>query len=100
MEYLRKGNSGEDDNARLTDCYKKQRLNCLSSLMEEANYSETESNQMLNDRNILWIPKLDNLMHQQSCFVAVGALHLTGKAGLIKLLKEKGYTVEPIGIKK
>jgi uncharacterized protein YbaP (TraB family) len=100
MEYLRKGSSGKDDNAKLTDCYKKQRLNCLSAFMDESTYSETESNQMLNDRNIRWIPKLDNLMMQQSCFVAVGALHLTGEAGLIKLLREKGYTVEPLGIKK
>lgn len=31
-----------------------------------------------------------------SAFIAVGALHLPGKAGLVALLREAGYTVTPI----
>jgi len=101
MEYVRKGKTeGKDDNAQLTECYKKQRLNCLSAMMTESSYSEKESNHLLNDRNIRWIPLLANFMKEQSCFIAVGALHLTGEAGLIKLLRENGYMVEPISIAK
>ncbi|MBP9970851.1 MAG: TraB/GumN family protein, partial [Paludibacteraceae bacterium] len=32
----------------------------------------------------------------KSTFIAVGALHLPGKDGLINLLREAGYTVEQV----
>lgn len=35
-------------------------------------------------------------MKDQSLFVAVGALHLVGKTGLVQQLREKGYTVTPV----
>jgi uncharacterized protein YbaP (TraB family) len=38
-------------------------------------------------------------MKEQSLFVAVGALHLVGKSGLINQLKEQGYVVTPVNLK-
>ena len=38
------------------------------------------------------------LMKAQPTFIAVGVRHLPGKDGLIALLLEKGYQVEPIGL--
>ena len=35
-------------------------------------------------------------MKNKSVFVAVGAGHLLGEKGLIKLLRAEGYIVEPI----
>ena len=40
----------------------------------------------------------DFLMKAQPTFIAVGVRHLPGKDGLIALLLEKGYQVEPIGL--
>lgn len=51
---------------------------------------------ILDDRNIRWMEKLPGLMASGSQFVAVGALHLPGEKGLITLLRERGYKVEPI----
>ncbi|MEM0997041.1 MAG: TraB/GumN family protein [Bacteroidota bacterium] len=51
---------------------------------------------LVDERNERWMQKLPGLMHQNSQFVAVGALHLPGKKGLIKLLRAQGYTVTPI----
>lgn len=50
---------------------------------------------LFTHRNKNWIPKIEALFgNKDKEFVLVGAGHLFGKEGLIKLLKDKGYTVE------
>ena len=51
------------------------------------NVSEEENKKLIDDRNINWVKQLPDLIKNNSCFVAVGALHLPGNKGLIKLLK-------------
>jgi len=51
---------------------------------------------LINERNKKWIPRMTTKMEQGSVFFAVGAGHLGGEQGLINLLKEAGYTVEPV----
>ena len=47
-----------------------------------------------DDRNILMASKIDGLHTDgKRVFVAVGAVHMTGKNGIPKLLEEKGYKV-------
>lgn len=50
---------------------------------------------LLNNRNFRWLGILEKKMRIQPVFVAVGAAHLGGEKGLIKLLRAKGYTVSP-----
>lgn len=52
--------------------------------------------QMVDNRNVNWLKQLPSLMSSQSCFVAVGFLHLVGEKGLVSNLKKVGYTVEPM----
>jgi uncharacterized protein YbaP (TraB family) len=56
---------------------------------------EFESN-LIVKRNYKWLPKIEEKMKSKKIFIAVGAGHLGGKDGLIKLLQNKGYIVEPI----
>lgn len=49
-----------------------------------------------DDRNIAWIPKIETTFKEKTTFLAVGIAHLTGENGILKLLHEKGYTVEPV----
>jgi uncharacterized protein len=51
---------------------------------------------LLDKRNNKWMEVLPKAMKKGPQFVAVGALHLAGKAGLIQQLRDQGYTVEPI----
>lgn len=52
---------------------------------------------LLDNRNYDWQKKLDQQFQEAgSEFIAVGAGHLGGKAGMINLLKESGYTVEAV----
>jgi hypothetical protein len=58
--------------------------------------TDEEYDQLVDKRNADWMTKLPGLFKQSSCFVAVGAMHLDGKKGLIKLLEKEGYKVNPI----
>lgn len=55
--------------------------------------TEEEKNLLLKDRNDKWMEKLPEIMQDKSSFIAVGALHLAGKEGLLHQLIQLGYTV-------
>ena len=90
--------------AELLDIYKRQDIYEMASLMaeeeaaEEIEYASME-NELITQRNKNWVIKLDSLMSEKSSFIAVGAGHLAGEHGLIKLLRESGYSVEAICLK-
>ncbi|MEM7054889.1 MAG: TraB/GumN family protein [Pseudomonadota bacterium] len=50
----------------------------------------------LNQRNQRMLKRAMPMLDQGGTLVAVGALHLPGKTGLIALLQSKGYRVEPV----
>ncbi len=47
-------------------------------------------------RNIKMCRRMDSLMNIRTMFFAVGAAHLPGDSGVIHLLRNRGYTVEPV----
>ena len=48
------------------------------------------------NRNLQWMTKLVEVMADKSCLVCVGAGHLPGDKGLLQLMRNAGYTVEPM----
>ncbi|RYZ49312.1 MAG: TraB/GumN family protein [Proteobacteria bacterium] len=51
--------------------------------------------ELLDKRNANWIKKLPSLQKNHT-LIAVGAAHYAGKRGLLKLLRDKGYTIKPL----
>lgn len=51
---------------------------------------------LLFKRNKNWIPKLVNILENETAFIAVGAGHLGGEQGVINLLRAEGYTLTPM----
>jgi uncharacterized protein YbaP (TraB family) len=51
---------------------------------------------LLTERNIKMRTTAEPLLEQGGVFIAIGALHLPGKQGLVALLRQAGYTVTPI----
>jgi uncharacterized protein YbaP (TraB family) len=52
---------------------------------------------MVVDRNRAWMPQIEKLLAgDRDAMVVVGSMHLVGEAGLVSLLREKGYTVEQL----
>jgi len=81
----------------MLDFYKKQQLDSIKSLMGKSESGEEKYDDLLlNNRNKNWVKQLKEIMKNESVFVAVGAGHLVGEMGLIKLLKKEGYKVEPL----
>lgn len=81
--------------------YKDQQLDSLKMMIGKSEFgSEKYNDLLLNDRNKNWVKQLQEIMKDESVFVAVGAGHLVGDAGLIHLLRNEGYKVEPLENKK
>lgn len=81
---------------RLMDAYTSQDIERMYELGMDSSLFQEYADLILAERNKNWIPKIEELIKQTPTFVAVGAAHLPSKTGVIQLLKEKGYTVEPI----
>ncbi len=83
--------------ADLMNFYKTQQLDSMQSLLAESDFgTDKYDDLLLNNRNKKWIIKLNEIMKNESVFVAVGAGHLTGEYGLISLLRKEGYKVEAL----
>jgi uncharacterized protein YbaP (TraB family) len=52
----------------------------------------------IQERNRNWLPKIEKNIAQRSCLIAVGFAHLRYTTGVIVLLRELGYTLEPVSI--
>ncbi len=82
---------------KMEKLYDSADLNGISALMKENPCPDPQNEYTLNKaRNDAWMMKLPALMKEKSSFIAVGALHLTGEAGLLNQLEKAGYTVEPV----
>lgn len=64
-------------------------------MSKEKNRADLKNN-MLIERNKRWIKDIENMIANRSSFIAVGAGHLAGGKGLIRLLRKAGYTVKPV----
>ncbi len=85
------------ENIQLYQSYIAQNLKELEKMLASSkDFTSDEMDDLLKNRNKKWLSKLPKMMEKQSLFIAVGAGHLIGKDGLIKNLKAKGYTLNPI----
>ena len=51
---------------------------------------------LLFDRNILMAERFSEIAREKTLFCAVGAGHLPGQKGMLRLLKKDGFTVEAV----
>jgi uncharacterized protein YbaP (TraB family) len=73
----------------------------LDKLLEVVNSQKSfngdqHRKELLDNRNVRMLQKLENLMQEKSVFCAVGAAHLPDSMGLIALLRAKGYSVRKV----
>lgn len=54
------------------------------------------SHLLIDKRNRSWIPVIAELVRQKPTLIAVGAGHLGGPNGVIRLLQNEGFTITPI----
>jgi uncharacterized protein YbaP (TraB family) len=89
--------SKEADFEKLLKLYKNQDIDGMhKEFAKDEAMSPSEMAMMLDNRNKRWIPLIERMATTEPIFVAVGAGHLGGYNGLIRLLQKKGYTVTAI----
>jgi len=95
METILAGDSDSDSFKKIVEVYKQQDIEKMlaMTMSEEAGLSDYDDI-LLNQRNKNWIPLMEEMMKVQQNFFAVGAGHLAGDEGVIKLLRKAGYKVE------
>ncbi|MBL7858891.1 MAG: TraB/GumN family protein [Cyclobacteriaceae bacterium] len=99
VEFVSEKEKAHREMVLMNKLYREGRLDQLQELMSKQTYTKEETMILLDNRNREWMNKLPQIMREQSAFIAVGALHLSGPNGLINLLKASGYTVKPMRVK-
>ena len=82
---------------KLNALYAKEDIEGLMKLMtEDEDMSAKFIDELLTKRNENWIPVIEGMSKEKPTFYGVGAMHLAGDQGVIKLLRKAGYTVEAV----
>lgn len=97
METIRLGDKSHAKLVELEHTYQSQNIDSLHQLMQdETGIVANEQTTLVDNRNANWIPKIEKFIQKDRTFIAVGAGHLGGEKGIIRLLQAKGYRVTPI----
>lgn len=94
-----RNNNGESyaELEKMMNLYEEQNIDGLYQLIAENDeMSEDMNDILLTNRNKRWIPKIEEMIAEKSTFIAVGAGHLGGPEGVIRLLEAQGYTLTPV----
>ena len=80
---------------KMMNVYKKKDIEELLRMMDASDNKITADNKgvLLNNRNKNWIPIIIKTAKEMPTFFGVGAAHLAGDEGVIKLLRKAGYKV-------
>lgn len=85
------------ETAQLVAYYRAEELEKVyKNVIQEKGMSNTALYWLLEARNANWAEIMPGMMKERSIFFAVGAGHLAGANGIIRLLRGKGYTVKPV----
>ena len=81
----------------LVNAWKQGDMKTLTSYyhtsFDNSQYGQQSEQVMLIERNNNWVTQLTPKLEQGNIFIAVGALHLVEQHGLIKQLRDQGFTV-------
>jgi hypothetical protein len=88
---------------KLHQLYISRNLTKMMAFSKE--YSKSEHHQpiveafmkrLVDDRNIRMVERMEKYLQKGKAFIAVGALHLPGEKGLLKLLEARGYRISSV----
>jgi uncharacterized protein YbaP (TraB family) len=88
----------KDTMHRIQSAYMSGDADRLQKVMDEENTGpKSLTKKLLDDRNVSMAGKVEGFLKgNEQIFVVVGAAHLVGDKGVVKLLQDKGYHVEQV----
>lgn len=83
---------------KIMDIYQTKDIEKILEAMDESDNQISADNKdvLLVNRNKNWIPVIEKVIKSTPTFFGVGAAHLAGDDGVIKLLRKQGYKVEAV----
>jgi uncharacterized protein YbaP (TraB family) len=97
MDAVKETENGNAIYDQMIDLYKKQDIEALTKMISEQMIGmKGMQDELIDKRNQNWIPVIEQNIRQKSTFFAVGAGHLGGEKGVLKLLQQKGYTLKSL----
>jgi len=97
MKEIRDSKKSDAELKKIQQLYKRQNIDSLYMLIQEGeDMLSLKQSDFLEKRNHTWIPQIIQMLQKNKCFIAVGAGHLGGKDGIIRLLQKEGYTLTPV----
>ena len=88
----------KEEMKKIMDVYKTKDIEKMLVVMDESDNKVSADNKdvLLVNRNRNWIPVIEKVIKSTPTFFGVGAAHLAGDDGVIKLLRKQGYKVEAV----
>jgi len=85
----------------ITTAYFSQDLKQIEEALEQESSidcgtTSEDEDVLINNRNRNWVEMMPEMMAEQPTLFVVGAAHLCGEKGVLKLLEKAGYTVEGV----
>lgn len=97
MEFVRNPHKQDSTMQEMFDIYLKQNVDEMYQyISREGGSIMQSSDELLDKRNQNWIPQIEELVKKKSTFIAVGAGHLGGEGGVLRLLEKQGYKLTPV----
>jgi hypothetical protein len=97
VETIKNSGGDTDEFKKMVEMYKAQDINAMVTMLsEEGEKVENFEDELLVKRNKSWIPIMIEKANNQPTFFAVGAGHLGGEIGVIKLLRKQGVKVTAV----
>lgn len=95
VESIRQTEEGGLMEEGIFEMYKSQNINKMAESLSSDESMDGLEKALLSERNISWIPLIQEQMKRSPTLFAVGAGHLGGSKGVIHLLRAEGFTVTP-----
>lgn len=96
---LAKARAPEDDIEIMTQRYVARDIGAIYTEFQEGidessgTYARAFATRFIDDRNQTMVDRMQGFLRQGGTFVAVGALHLPGDQGILRLLQRQGYSI-------
>lgn len=99
MAGIRDPEKAEQQLAKIVELYMNKNADLLYQYTVESEDDQSFQKynvEFLDKRNMNWIPVIEQLAKKKKTFIAVGAGHLGGQNGILRLLEKAGYTLTPV----
>ncbi|WP_162341983.1 TraB/GumN family protein [Cyclobacterium salsum] len=96
FNYTENLEQGKEEFRKLLSSYREEDIAQLLELVTESPEYMDYKDVLVDQRNENWIKTMGAMMQKGTMFFAVGAGHLAGEKGLIRLLKKEGYFLERV----